>query len=258
MADKVKIKLLASLRDLAGGVHEVVIEAGDWRRALLILKEKYNGLSIAIDDRGNPRPGYLVFVDGIDSRLLEESKGYKPKEIVLLPVNHGGTHGQEPLVIGWREIEDAIDKIAGGITNSNYNIDVIIGILRGGIVPARLLADALDVSDIYFIEVKLYTGVGVRHARPYIKQLALPELYGKNVLIVDDVSDSGLSLQLALQLINMYMPRQVKTATLYVKPWTKQIPDYYADITDKWIVFPWEKYEFKRLITYKEASLEHA
>ena len=254
---EIKIKLLASLSDITGGKKEITIKADNWRKALLTLKEEYKGFSIAIDDDGNPKPGYLAFIDGVDSRLLEED--YKPKEIVLLPVNHGGEREHDILVIGWDDIEKAIDKVSRNIIESGYNIDSIIGILRGGVIPARLLADSLGVDNLYFIEIKLYKGIGARHARPYIKQLALSELYGKNILIVDDVSDTGLSLQLALQLINMYMPKTVKTATLYIKPWTKQVPDYYAVMTDRWIVFPWEKYEFKRLkSSYEEARIGHA
>ncbi|MEM2420182.1 MAG: phosphoribosyltransferase family protein, partial [Acidilobaceae archaeon] len=74
-------------------------------------------------------------------------------------------------------------------------------------------------------------------------------IYNKNTLIVDDVSDTGRTLQLALDYIRHYSPKEIKTVTLYVKPWTNLIPDYYAEITDKWLVFPWGTWEYKRQIT---------
>jgi len=68
----------------------------------------------------------------------------------------------------------------------------------------------------------------------------------KKVLLVDDVSDSGLTLEFAIQAISLYMPMEIKTATLYMKPWTRLVPDFYAEEVDKWVVFPWEKKEFEK------------
>jgi hypothetical protein len=42
------------------------------------------------------------------------------------------------------------------------------------------------------------------------------------------------------------MPAEIKTATLYIKPWTKYVPDYYAEQVNEWVIFPWETEEFER------------
>jgi len=68
----------------------------------------------------------------------------------------------------------------------------------------------------------------------------------KRVLLVDDVSDSGLTLQFSVQTLSLYMPAEIKTATLYIKPWTKYVPDYYAEQVNEWVIFPWETEEFER------------
>lgn len=237
---QVKIKLLASLKELAGGSREVTIDAATWREALSKLVSQHPGLREALNEDGTPKPGILVFVDGVDYRIVDEDGA---REIVILPVNHGGVEIQ---VVTWGEVEDAIDDVASKIRASGLKPDVIIGIMRGGVIPARLLADALDVQEILTMEIKLYQSIGVKSAQPYIKYPIIRELRGLKTLIVDDISDSGLSLQLAVEAVSLYYPASISTATLYVKPWTRMHPDYYSRTTNRWIIFPWEKHEYAR------------
>lgn len=238
-----RIKLLASLREQAGR-DSLELEASDWREALRELRDRYEWARSVIGEDGSPRPGYLVFVDGVDYRLREP--GYRAKEIVILPVNHGGGGRLDVLLVTWEEIDRLVGEVARKIEESGFRPDVIVGIIRGGMIPARLIADRLGVDTIATIEFKMYKGMRIRGERPYIRQPLTLELVGKRVLIVDDVSDTGLTLLHAVQAVNLYMPSEVKTATLYVKPWTDYRPDYHGPTTDKWIVFPWERKEYER------------
>ncbi len=239
---RVKIRLLAGLKE-AVGKPIIEVEAGDWREALSKAVEEEPALKIAIGGDGEPRPGYLVFVDGVDSRIAERGPA---REIVVLPVNHGGSREVRLLRITWDDIVAAVGDVARAIERSGFKPDMIVGILRGGVVPARLLADELGVEDIGVMEIKLYTSVGARRPQPYLRQPLILPATGRRVLIVDDVSDTGLTLQHALEAIRLYNPSEVRTATLYVKPWTKLMPDYYAKVVKEWIVFPWEYREVER------------
>jgi len=242
----VRIKLLASLKESVGS-GEVEVEAEDWREALRKLREEYPALAEAISEDGTPKPGYLVFIDGVDHRIYKDGR---PGEIVVLPVNHGGDSETPDNIeiekVTWEEVDEIIDEIAGKVRASGFKVDVIIGVLRGGVIPARLLADRLAVADMATMEIKLYKGIGLRGDRPYLRQPPMLELTGKNVLVVDDISDTGLTLQLAVETVNLYLPREVRTATLYIKPWTDFVPDYYGRKTRNWVVFPWERDEYKR------------
>jgi len=239
----VRVKLLASLKE-AAGTDVIEVDASDWREALRLAREKAPGLAEAIDPGGTPRPGYIVFVDGVDSRLVEP--GRKAREVVVLPVNHGG--GEDVEEVSWSDIDAMVEELARRITSEGFKPDVIVGILRGGIVPARVLADRLGVDEMASMEIKLYKGVGIRGERPYLRQPPTLPLEDRNVLIVDDISDTGLTLQFAVEVVRLYLPREVKTATLYIKPWTDFIPDFYARSTERWVVFPWERGEFKRAV----------
>ncbi len=238
----VRVRFLASLRE-ATGTPEATIdsESADVREILKDLRRRYPGLSNVIDPDGRVRPGYLVFVDGVDYRLYE---GGKPREIVILPVNHGG--GVDVELIGWDKVEGLSEVVAERVRSDGFKPDVVIGILRGGVIPARIIADKLGVEDMGVMEVKLYKAVGIRGERPYLRQPLTLDIAGKKVLVVDDISDTGLTLQLAVEAVNLYLPLEVKTATLYIKPWTDFVPDYYGESTESWIVFPWERGEYSR------------
>ncbi|MBE9391586.1 phosphoribosyltransferase [Fervidicoccus fontis] len=147
------------------------------------------------------------------------------------------------LTLKWEDIENAVAAISEKIIESNFNPNVVVGILRGGWIPARIFADFLGIKNIGAIEIKFYKGIEEKMERPVITQPLVLDIRNKNVLLVDDVADSGKSLQTALSAINFYGPKNLKTVSLYVKPWSVIIPDYYYGETDKWIVFPWEKRE---------------
>lgn len=237
----IKIKLLAALKYRANGSEAIEINANSWKDALKKLVNEYPDLSIAIDHDGNPKPGFVVFVDGVDYRIKEDEE--EANEIYILPVNHGGI---EVLLLSWEDIEKGIDIIGEKILKSGYRPDVIISVLRGGVIPGRLLADRLGIDDIGSMEIKLYIAAGQKGERPYMRQPVTLPIKDKKVLLVDDVSDSGLTLEFAIQAISLYMPMEIKTATLYMKPWTRLVPDFYAEEVDKWVVFPWEKKEFEK------------
>jgi hypoxanthine phosphoribosyltransferase len=236
---KVRVVLLGGLsQDVGSKILEV--QANSWTEALLKLRERIEVFRRVIDENGKPQPGYLVFIDGVDSRLVEKKPA---REIIILPVNHGGI---DTLHLTWEDVERLSYRIAEEIKKDGRRVDVIIGIMRGGIVPARIIADVLGVDDLETMEIKFYKGIGIRGKRPYVKRPPLGELHDRSVLIVDDISDTGLTLETALNTVSLYGPKDLVTAALYVKPWTKFVPDYYAGETDKWVVFPWEKKEVLR------------
>ena len=132
--------------------------------------------------------------------------------------------------------------------------DHIVGVSRGGLVLARLMSDLLEIQDVLITKSEYYTGMGKRNKTPIVTQKIHKRITGKNVLLVDDVSDTGESLAEVKKHVQSKRPRGLAVATLYLKPWSKTIPDYYVTKTDAWIIFPWEFYESYKLLQQKGGS----
>ncbi|MEB3755667.1 MAG: hypothetical protein GSR79_02215 [Desulfurococcales archaeon] len=241
----IKIKLLGQLKHTVGK-EELLLETEDSALSLSDLLKTISSLSELSQyfNGGEPRHDIILFINGKDHRVYSDGHVFLGDiEVTLIPISHGGI---ELYYVSWSDIEKYSRIIAEKVSADKYVVDAIIGIMRGGIVPSRIIADYLGVRNLGTIEVMFYQRPGETRHKPVIRQPLTLNISDKNILIVDDVSDTGKSLQVALSAITLYGPSQIKTATLYIKPWTTFIPDYYGASATKWIVFPWEKNEVKR------------
>jgi len=149
----------------------------------------------------------------------------------------------------WDEIHKLVIQLAKKIKQSNYEPEVIVGIARGGWIVARLLSDLLEVPEIASIRIVFYKDVAEISRSPVITQPVSTSVRGKKVLVSDDVSDTGSSLNAAVKHLIEENAAEIRVATIHVKPWTTFIPDYYVVKTDAWIIYPWEPYETIKSLT---------
>jgi hypoxanthine phosphoribosyltransferase len=154
----------------------------------------------------------------------------------------------------WNRIYTMLLSQAEKIRQSSFKPDVIVGVTRGGWVPARVLSDLLGVPDFATVRVEFYLGVAETRNEPVLIQGVSAVVTGKKVLIVDDVADTGKSLQLAREHVLQQGATEVKIATVYRKPWSVIKPDYYETETSCWVVFPWETKETIRKIVEKHGE----
>ena len=162
------------------------------------------------------------------------------------------------LVLDWNKFMELTIALADQIQLSGYMPDVVVAILRGGYFIAKLVCDILDLETIATLEIKFYKGVMEKAERPIVIHPITFDLRDKKTLIVDDVADSGRTLQVAMDLVRLHGAKEVRTATLFFKPWSITMPDYYVEQTDKWIVFPWELGETLRNLSKELGNLEEA
>jgi len=148
------------------------------------------------------------------------------------------------LNVSWNEVERMCKGLAEKISMT-FHVDAIVGIGRGGWIPARILADLLDIKNLENIKIESYFGIG-KKKEPRITQDVSIDVKDKNILLVDDVADSGESLILAKEHLLKKFPKDLKTASLHYKPKSKIIPDFYVEETSKWIIYPWEKQEMMK------------
>jgi hypoxanthine phosphoribosyltransferase len=93
------------------------------------------------------------------------------------------------------------------------------------------------------IGVKFYTGINQRLVQPEIYQALPVEVSGENVLLFDDVADTGESLKFVTQHLLDHGAASVKTATLLYKPHSSIKPDFFSAETSTWIIFPYDLVE---------------
>jgi len=87
--------------------------------------------------------------------------------------------------------------------------------------------------------------------KPIITQPVSVSVKDKDILLVDDVADTGESLKLVTSRLKKEGVSQIKILTIYKKPWSSIAPDYYAKETRYWIIFPWDIKETVRNIVEK-------
>jgi hypoxanthine phosphoribosyltransferase len=143
----------------------------------------------------------------------------------------------------WDEIYDLLLGLADKIRKDGFRPDIIVGILRGGCTPARVMADLLGNPRLADVGVEFYKGTTRKEGEPFLTQPVSMSVEDKNVLLLDDVVDTGKSLKLAKEHIIGNRARMVKTASIYFKPWSIVVPVYYERKTRRWVVFPWEQKE---------------
>lgn len=144
--------------------------------------------------------------------------------------------------VSWVDFGELCERLALKIRDDAQPFDIVVGIARGGIPAAMVVADRLR-THIDFVNIKSYTGVGKRD-RPQILSTLVENVHGKNVLIVDDLVDEGDTMETVVGYVGKHVPAVIRTGVLFTKPWSRFKPDYSLEVVDEWIVFPWELREF--------------
>jgi hypoxanthine phosphoribosyltransferase len=134
----------------------------------------------------------------------------------------------------------AARELAQQVADDGFEPDLILSIARGGLFLGGALGYALDVKNLFVMNVEFYTGVDQRLELPVVLPPTLDavDLTGSRVLIADDVADTGKTLELVVDFCSGHVS-DVRTAVVYEKPRSVVRCDYVWKRTDAWIDFPW-------------------
>lgn len=142
-------------------------------------------------------------------------------------------------VLTWDLFGSASRELAAQVAQ-DYRPDLIVAVARGGLLPAGALGYALDIKDLHVLNIEFYTGVGTTLPEPVLLP-PVPDYHGmggKSVLVVDDVADSGRTLELVKRICAEYAA-EVRTAVIFEKSRSIVRCEYVWRRTDAWINFPW-------------------
>lgn len=116
------------------------------------------------------------------------------------------------------QVSNKCNDIAG--SHKKKNIDLILGVATGGIIPGMLVAKKLKLLDKYQT---------IRPNKPIPEELLNIKRSGGNVLIVDDIEDSGDTRFVLMSKFELIDEGQVYWETVMKKT-----------NPDEWVIFPWE------------------
>ena len=159
----------------------------------------------------------------------------------------------DKLIIDWKEYNLIVEKLAIQIHESGYKPDLLIGIARGGLPITDVLSRIFKLKCAY-LAVESYSGKGIEDTQGelvFSREMSstVQDMRG-NILLCDDLSDTGVTLNKSIQWLKNYTPlkgkiKDIKTAVLWKKKDSTFEPNFCAQklSSNPWIVQPFERYE---------------
>ncbi|MFB6134599.1 MAG: phosphoribosyltransferase [Halanaeroarchaeum sp.] len=145
-------------------------------------------------------------------------------------------------VTNWEYIYDLARDVSEQVKGDEFEPDVIVALARGGWFAGRVLCDFLGLDDLTSLKMEHYVGTAEQQSEPEIRY-PMPEgsVEGKDVLIVDDIADTGGSIERAFEYVSDRNPGDVRTATLQLLQTSEFEPDFVGERLEEWawIVYPW-------------------
>jgi len=146
--------------------------------------------------------------------------------------------------VGWQEIEEACRILAERVRKAGFEPEVLAVIMRGGGIVGRLFQKySGSQALLHTFGIRAYSKVGERRkAAVYQYPNKVEDFRGRRVLIIDDICDSGTTLELARKWAMKAGASEVKTLTLHYKSKAVEAPDFWHTKVedDVWIDYPWE------------------
>ncbi len=150
-------------------------------------------------------------------------------------------------LVKWEDIETWCKQIKELLNDADWIPEVVIGLARGGWAPARILCDLMIIKELYSVKTEHWGVTASKDGKAKLVQGLNADVSGKKVLVLDDITDTGDSMRLALDHVKTLGPAEVRTATLLHIPHSKFKPDFVArELAEgewHWFIFPWNYHE---------------
>jgi hypoxanthine phosphoribosyltransferase len=146
-------------------------------------------------------------------------------------------------LLTWKDVDSLIDHL---VPQFEGGFEAMMMITRGGIIPGGLLAEAMDITHILTAAVEFPSQVEQTGLYAWPRFLQFPEdqlLRDRRTLLVDDVWGSGRTITSVKNRV-VAAGGYPFTCVLHFNPnrslFSEAQPNYYAAITDAYIIYPWE------------------
>ncbi len=150
----------------------------------------------------------------------------------------------DALHLSWDELNRAVERLAVeiGALAATEQPQAILAVSRGGLVPGAMLAYRMGLRDLLVAVAEHYDADGRRPEAALLRMPPADSLHGRRILIVDEVWESGQTLQRVIAATEA-AGAMVRTAVLHYKPERSEVdraPDHYADTATGWVIYPYK------------------
>jgi hypothetical protein len=155
------------------------------------------------------------------------------------------------LYVSWSDYHQKIEQLAAQIYESGWKFNQIVCLARGGLRVGDILS-RIYKQPLAILATSSYSGSGKqeRGNLTFSRHLTMTtENLGSHILLVDDLVDSGITLEQTIPWLKEYSDspvEEIRTAVIWYKACSVIAPNYYVDYLhdNPWIHQPFEPYEF--------------
>lgn len=148
-------------------------------------------------------------------------------------------------VVGWNKIHKTVGSATDDVIESDFNPTAIVGIARGGWVPARQVADFLEQDNLTSMKIDHYQGTSKTENAEVQFKTRSDAINGEKVLLVDDIVDTGKTIVEAIEDIEQAGADEARSLTIHSLPSSNIKPDYVGKKygSFRWVIYPWNVVE---------------
>ncbi|MFC2055330.1 phosphoribosyltransferase [Chloroflexota bacterium] len=140
--------------------------------------------------------------------------------------------------LSWGDFESLATQLAEKLYH--FKPQVIVGIARAGLIPAASVACYLRL-EMFPVRVTRRVNDRVVYDKPVWKVPVSGEVSGKVVAVVDEIADTGQTLEIVSTEVQRQGAERVIAASLVAHTWAKPAPEAVALVTNELVVFPWDR-----------------
>lgn len=147
----------------------------------------------------------------------------------------------EKAYLNWKMYGIGSKMLINALDENDEDVDHVIGIARGGL-PLAIHASHILEASVGVVWATHYDGTERKEGVEVDNYGMVDVEDGNSILIIDDIVDTGKTMEAVVERTRNQgvVDVEVTTASMHVKPDREFDPDYWAEETDKWVVYPWE------------------
>lgn len=165
-------------------------------------------------------------------------------------------------IVGWNQIHRIVENATRDVVRSDFTPTAVVGIARGGWIPARCVADFLEIDNLTSVKIDHYQGTDKTDDAELQFETRSEATEGEDVLLVDDIVDTGKTLSKAIDDIESGRAREARSLTIHSLPSSEIEPGYVGKQYEEfhWVIYPWNVTEdvnqvVNNVITQKEGKV---